>query len=100
MATINPEGTRWSAAGLDDSGVVDAFHPVPWEFHDGGIISAGSLWKGKYSPTPGAPGRFDVSLRVGIEAVDVFQVIFVTTKTFIAVKDNAVYRFGSRIIKS
>ncbi|GAB4200613.1 MAG: hypothetical protein OHK0022_21850 [Roseiflexaceae bacterium] len=94
--SINPEGTQWLVAAMDNDGHIQDFHPVPWEFHNPSL-NAGTIWSGGYTPIPGTSNGFHCELIVNGVVNDSWDVYFVSPDRFIGVKDGSIYRFGKKV---
>jgi hypothetical protein len=96
--SVNPAGTRWYVAEMDNEGNVGAFHGTPWEFNQASM-NAGALWVGGYRAIPGSDGSYfcEILMAGASSPGDSFEVHFVTPDRFIATKNGRLYRFGVRI---
>lgn len=95
---VDVAGTSWRVGEFLDtsSGICTGpVHPVSWTFHKNGTVNAGDLWQGRWKDT--SRERITVTIRRKDGSTDAFDVVFLTSDTFVAVKGkNALYRFGTR----
>jgi hypothetical protein len=96
--SVNPAGTKWSVAEMDNNGKIGSFHGTPWEFNQVSM-NAGTLWAGGYQTIPGSDISYacEIVMANTSNPSDKFEVHFVTSDRFIATKGGKLYRFGKRI---
>jgi hypothetical protein len=96
--SVNPAGTKWSVAPMDNDGKIGGFHGTPWEFNQVSM-NAGALWVGGYRAIPGSDVSYacEILMANTSDPTDSFEVHFVTSDRFIATKSGKLYRFGKRI---
>jgi hypothetical protein len=90
------DGTYWSVASFNNDGAIGSFHPTPWFFTSDGIVSAAGYWLGTWQRI--ACDKVHIESTHTSGAVDVFDVLFLTSSRFVAVKGNNLYRFGKKIL--
>jgi PUD1/2-like protein len=85
--------TRWSVAGFEH-GQLGTYHPVPWVFHANKQVNAGNLWAGVWTEV--GENKIVVSITHPSGETDTCEVIFVSSRWFVAVKNGDLYRLGKR----
>lgn len=93
---INPalvNGTSWSVAGFEN-GSLGTYHPVPWIFKADNTVSAKGHWSGYWANT--GENRVQIFIPSGSTA-DIFEVYFVCSRWFVAVKNDNLYRLGKKV---
>jgi hypothetical protein len=80
--------TSWHVATFEQGNVGD-YHPVPWVFHPDKTVNAGNLWAGVWTEV--GTDRIKIEIKA---TSDTFDVIFVSGRWFVAVKNGDLYRLG------
>ncbi len=86
--------TSWSVAGFEHGSRGD-YHLVPWVFHANKSVNAANLWAGVWSEI--GENRIIVSIALTTGLTDSFEVIFLSSFWFVAVKNGDLYRLGKRL---
>ncbi len=86
--------TSWDAATFNNHGAIGSYHPVPWVFQSNGTASAAGHWTAKWQK--GACDIIHMQLTRHNGAKDIFDVFFVTSSRFVAVKGDNLHRFGKK----
>ncbi len=89
------KNTAWDVSSFEQAGAISGYHPTPWVFQSNGKVSAAGYWKATWKRS--TCDKINVNLITDREGeIDKFDVIFVTSSRFVAVKNNMLYRFGKR----
>ena len=85
--------TRWSVAQFE-SGKPSNYHSVPWVFHPARQVNAGSLWSGAWRDA--WADKIAVQITFATGGTDMFEVVFLSPRWFVAMKNGELYRLGKR----
>ncbi len=90
------DNTAWGVGTFDNNGNTGAAASTPWVFKNDGTLSAAgsSSWTATW--TRNACDKVHVVLTTSSGATDIFDVIFVSSSRFVAVKEDNMYRFGKK----
>ena len=95
----------WAVAAMDNDGIIGNYHSIPWVFKQDGIedgtVSTQGYWEGMWYRS--ACDKIQASTH-SIDGSgsynDNFEVVFVTSQRFVAIKNDMLYRFGKKKIDS
>jgi hypothetical protein len=68
---------------------------VPWTFFADQHVSASGKWVGLWTAT--GDNKVSVSILHSDGRTDMFEVIFLSQRAFVALKDGEIYRVGQRV---
>ena len=68
---------------------------VPWVFHKDKHVNAGNLWTGIWSEV--GANKVSVAIAPDKGAKDTFEIVFVSPKWFVGIKNGEIYRVGKRL---
>ena len=88
--------TSWEVAVMDNDGTIGNYHSTPWVFKADGTMSAEGYWEGTWYRNACDKIRASTHAMDG-SRVDNFEVIFVTSQRFVAIKNDILYRFGKKL---
>ena len=85
--------TRWSVAQFEN-GKPSNYHSVPWVFHPARQVNSGALWSGVWRDA--GADKIAVQITFATGGTDTFEVVFLSPRWFVAMKNGEVYRLGKR----